>query len=148
MISSKEAYDNWVKRRAKLLNKGRGKQRLYDDTEALEYAFQDYIENCIKEKKMPTLAGYTVDVFNNPSTRKKYERDPDFADLCAEFRLIIEDLTINSGKVDGSIRKLIMQSRFDYAEKQEQIVATAGLTSEELEKYKKELKDKYGVETE
>jgi len=144
-ISSEQAFANWKKNRQKLITRGVGRQRLYENTEELLNAFEDYIEDCLKTKTMPTIAGYTVAVFQSQTTRAKYEKDPDFAEACQECRMIIEDLTINSGKVDGSIRKLVLQSRFDYAEKQEQIVAQANLSAEELERYKKELEEDHGI---
>ena len=147
-ISSDEAFKNWQENRKKLVTRSVGKPRLYDDRPQLESAFEDYIEDCIKSNKMPTMAGYTVAVFNNPNTRRNYEKDPEFADNCQEYRMVIEDMTINSVKVDGSIRKLVLQSRFDYAEKHEQIIAQADLTAEELDKYKKELEEDHGIQVE
>lgn len=144
MISNQEAYENWRRRREEIKITPTGK-KLYPTVNDLKLAFEDYIEECFTDSKVPTLAGYTVSVFNNPSTRRKYEQDPKYAEECAEHRLIIEDMTINSGKVDGSIRKLILQSRFNYAEKVEQLSVGAQISLEDMEKYKKELEEKHGI---
>lgn len=95
----------------------RRKPPLYENpNELLEY-FYAYIDDCIDEQRLPNLAGYTVHCFGSITNRIRYEQKEEYCSTFELIRLMLEDETLNNKSIDSQIKKLVLQSKYDYTDK-------------------------------
>jgi hypothetical protein len=119
---------------------------LYNDpSELLDYFYQ-YILNSIDEQRLPTKEGMTVHCFNARSQRNKYEHIDNFKYAFEEIYDVLADETVNSKHVDPQTKKIVLQSKYNYAEKvTAEIRKEEDLTDEERESKIRELLQKLNI---
>ena len=94
-----------------------GKPALFDSPNDLLDYFYSYIDDCAEDNKIPNVAGFRAFIACSRSTLIEYERKDEYQIVFEIMKDVLEDEIINSKCVKSDIVKLILQSKFDYAEK-------------------------------
>ena len=115
-----------------------------DEQELLDY-FLDYIDDCITQNKLPSMAGFRANKIISRTALFEYERRAEFKNAFEIIYSILEDNTLNSSSIDAGTKRLVLQSKFNYSEssKVTQTVANTNVKTpeeeaKELEKLVKE----------
>jgi hypothetical protein len=111
-----------------------GRSVAFSDPDELLDWFYDYIDDCIDNNSLASVAGFRSNKSIPRSTYYDYVNKPEFSDCFAMINDILEDKTINNNSVDGSTKKLILQSKFGYKEKSEVSTRNVNTTLDELKR--------------
>lgn len=96
-----------------------GRPLFFESPDELIDLFLDYIDDCITENKLPNMAGFRANKVIPKSTLNKYEHNDAFVDAFTFIRDILQDETLNNKSIDPSTKKLVLQSKYGYTDKQE-----------------------------
>lgn len=95
----------------------RRKPPLYESPDELLDYFYQYVLNCIDKERMPTHSGMTVHCFANRTNKHRYEHKEDYCNAFEQIYDVLEDETVNSKHIDGTTKKAVLQTKFNYLDK-------------------------------
>jgi hypothetical protein len=86
------------------------------------------------------------------SAYRLYAKREEYSEVIELIDLVLADATIN-GQKDAGIKALILKSKYGYSDKIETVNTNQNnnvntLNEEDKERYKQELKEKFGIEVE
>jgi hypothetical protein len=94
-----------------------GRPNKFENPDELIDLFVDYIDYCIGKNQLANMAGFRRYKVIPRTTLFEYERKPEYANAFEYIDDVLHDETLNNKSVDPTTKKLVLQSKFGYADK-------------------------------
>ena len=96
-----------------------GRPKFFESPQELMDYFLLYISDCIDDEKIPNYAGFRGSLYIGRTTILEYEKKSEYKNSFEIISDILEDKTIQDKNIDAGTKKLILQTKFGYTDKQE-----------------------------
>lgn len=102
-----------------LFHAKRGRPKFFENPDELQNLFLDYIDECNSKLELPNMSGFKACKAISQAIILEYEKKEEYSLTFEWIHDILEDMTLNNQTIDSSTKKLILMSKFGYADKQQ-----------------------------